>query len=93
MKECNPDFDFVSYVQLGNKRTFAETTMLFFLVGAGFGTSFSMTRINILDWNKTSFTKKIFRMIITAGVYFGISFLFSYFVDAHNSEASETFFY
>ena len=82
-----------SFVQLGNQATFEENTVLFFLIGIGFGTSYSMTKINLLDWNNTSVIKKVIRMVIASGIYFGIYELFQYFSEGSNYETSEKFFY
>lgn len=65
---------------------------MFFIVGAGFGVSYSMTKINVLDWNRTSWPKKAIRMIIAGAVQSGIYYLFEYFIIISRNGA-ETFFY
>ena len=78
---------------MGGNATFEINSILFFLIGMGFGTPFSMTKINLLDWNRTSVPKKVIRMAIAAGLYVGIYYLFKYLSKGSNYETSERFFY
>ena len=82
----------MNYIQLGNRSTNLQNNLLFFIVGAGFGVSYSMTKINVLDWNRTSWPKKAIRMIIAGAVQSGIYYLFEYFIIISRNGA-ETFFY
>ena len=49
---------------MGNDITFKETTILFYILGAEFGTSYSMTKINLLDWMNTKPILKILRVLL-----------------------------
>ena len=82
-----------SYTQIGGNATFELNSILFFLIGIGFGTPFSMTKINLLDWNRTSVPKKIIRTALACGLYVGIFYIFKFFGKGSNYETSERFFY
>ena len=80
---------------LGKIETFDLSSNLFYLVGMGFGTSYSMTQtVDILDWIKTPLYLKAIRMILGSGIIFGIYFFFKIdFQMESQLEMSQFFFY
>lgn len=52
--------------------SFFTTGILFFMIGMGFGTSFSLVYVDCLDWVHTSFKKKLLRGILAGVVAAGI---------------------
>ena len=51
-----------------------------------------MTKLNVLDWNKTSWPKKFARMIVVGAVHIANYKLFGYLIKISNNSA-EIFFY
>jgi hypothetical protein len=65
-----------SYILMGNSYTFNKSAQLWFLCGMGFGVSYSMTKINVLDWINSNIWIKACRMTMAVGIYFVIYFFF-----------------
>ena len=64
---------------LGNKDTQNYLSSLFFIIGFTFATSYSMTRVDVVDWIHTSFVKRMVRTIIggliATAILYGSHFL------------------
>ena len=81
-------------VHLGNEDTKNLLSTLFFVIGFTFATSFSMTRVDVVDWINTSTPKKIIRTIIGAALAWGIFWVARWFgTDTDDQELSNFFFY
>ena len=48
---------------------------MFYLTGLAFGAPYSMTRINVVDWIKTVWWKKLIRVIIAMSFRIGLLYL------------------
>ena len=66
---------------MGNQDTFKISSVLFYLIGAGFGTSYSMTQIDLLAWINSNPYQKFVRVCLGIGSYLAIYFLFDYYRD------------
>ena len=62
--------------RLGLDQTFFYTSILFYITGMGFGTSYSLVHVDCLDWVHTSLPLRILRGIIGCGLVFGAYLLF-----------------
>jgi len=75
-KKCVEVLLSTSNNRLGLDQTFFFTAILFYIIGMGFGTSYSLLYVDCLDWVHTSLSKRIARgllgCIIMAGVYIGL---------------------
>ena len=78
---------------MGNSYTFNHSAQLFFLCGIGFGVSYSMTKINVLDWINTNIYYKFIRMVIAICVYLAIKYLFLWISEDSASSEAEFYFY
>ena len=76
---------------MGNSYSFNKSSQLFFLVGMGFGVSYSMTKINVLDWINTSIWAKFSRLVMAVSFYFSLKLFFLWL--SQDSENNETEFY
>ena len=65
-------------IELGSTMTFHKTACLFYIVGLGFGTSYSLTEVDCIDWVKTNWMKKIFRGVLGCGIAELIFWSFNY---------------
>lgn len=59
----------------------------------GFGVSYSMTKLNVLDWINTSIWAKFFRMIMGVTFYIGIKLFFLWLADESQFNETEFYFY
>jgi hypothetical protein len=66
---------------MGNSYTFNQSSQLFYLVGMGFGVSYSMTKINVLDWINTSIYAKFSRLLMAISGFFLINYFFKWLAD------------
>jgi hypothetical protein len=48
--------------------------VLFFIVGMGFGTSYSITQVDCLDWVHTGVWKKLIRGVIGCVIIYGVTY-------------------
>ena len=59
--------------RIGLDQTFEFSAILFFVVGMGFGTSYSITHVDCLDWVHTGYWKRVARgllgVTITGGLF------------------------
>lgn len=60
--------------RIGLDQTFNYVSVLFFIVGMGFGTSYSITQVDCLDWVHTGTLKKVIRGVIGCSIIYGITF-------------------
>lgn len=74
-KQCQIDNNH-SYTLMGSSYTFNKSAQLFFLVGMGFGVSYSMTKVNVLDWINSPVCTKIVRMTMAVLIYISIKLVF-----------------
>ena len=57
---------------LGAIRSTETAVLMFYLTGLAFGAPYSMTRINVVDWIKTVWWKKLIRVIIAMSFTIGL---------------------
>jgi len=64
--------------ELGIYATFNTHAILFWIVGMGFGCSFSLVDVDCIDWVKTDWKKKLARsllgVLLLVGLFKGITF-------------------
>lgn len=72
---------------LGNLETFDLASMLFYLIGMVFGTTFSMAeRVDALDWIHAPLSHRIARIVLAVVIILPIYYLFSDMVFTVNSQ-------
>ena len=59
--------------RIGMVKTFEWSAILFYLVGMGFGCSYSLVDVDCIDWVKTSLCKRLVRGLIGGGIAFGFT--------------------
>lgn len=70
---------------LGNIETYNETAILFFLVGLCFGTSYSMTSIDVVKWVvHTPWYFRLLRAALGVGIGFGLTHASRWILGANN---------
>lgn len=62
--------------RLGLDQTFYYSSILFFIIGMGFGTSFSLVHVDCLDWVHTKPLLRVVRGILGSGIAAGFYFIF-----------------
>jgi hypothetical protein len=62
--------------RLGLDQTFFFTSILFFITGMGFGTSYSLVHVDCLDWVHTDLPRRLARGFLGSGIVAGIYLLF-----------------
>ena len=62
--------------RLGLDQTYFFTSILFFITGMGFGTSYSLVHVDCLDWVHTSVIRRIIRGFLGCGIMVGAFYLF-----------------
>ena len=78
---------------MGNQDTFKISSVLFYLIGAGFGTSYSMTQVDLLGWINTNPYLKLLRVCLGIGSYIAIFSLFDYFREPSFEDKTDYFFF
>ena len=73
---CKQDLLDSSNNRLGLDQTFFYTSILFFITGMGFGTSYSLVHVDCLDWVHTSLPVRILRGILGCAIVGGVYFAF-----------------
>ena len=62
--------------RLGLDQTFFYTSILFFITGMGFGTSYSLVHVDCLDWVHTDWKLKLGRGVFGSAIAAGVFFAF-----------------
>ena len=75
---CKKDLLESSNNRLGLDQTFFYTSILFFITGMGFGTSYSLVHVDCLDWVHTSALKRIARSVLGCGIVVAVYTAFQY---------------
>ena len=70
--KCKAELLNSSNNRLGLDQTFFFTAVLFFIIGMGFGTSYSLVYVDCLDWVHTRLWKRLLRGVIGCGIVTGI---------------------
>lgn len=73
---CSEELLASSNNRLGLDQTFFYSSILFFITGMGFGTSYSLVHVDCLDWVHTEFLYRIIRGFLGCGVSAGIFIAF-----------------
>jgi hypothetical protein len=73
---CKEDLLKSSNNRLGLDQTFFFTSILFFITGMGFGTSYSLVHVDCIQWVHTSAVKRVLRSILGCGIVTGIYFAY-----------------
>lgn len=61
---------------LGNEATVQSSSILLFLTSVTFGVSYSMTKIDIVDWIHTKWYLRLIRALLALGMSHGIQWAF-----------------
>ena len=56
--------------RIGLQETFEWSSILFYLVGMGFGCSYSLVEVDCIDWVKTRLGKRLLRASLGCGIAF-----------------------
>jgi hypothetical protein len=72
IKECRATMLEVGATRIGLDKTFESSSVLFSLVGMGFGCSYSLVEVDCIDWVKTSMPKRLIRAVIGTGLALGV---------------------
>lgn len=64
--------------KLGGQSTFQQSSNLFYIIGLGFGTSYSLLEVDVFDFVNTHWLKKLARAILGCALAQGIYFIFEY---------------
>lgn len=62
--------------RLGGQDTFMSTSILFYIIGLGFGTSYSLLEVDCFDFVRTHWAKKVGRAILGCALAEGIYAIF-----------------
>lgn len=62
-------------LRIGIDYTFMETSIIFSLIGAGFGVAFATSNFDSIYWSETSIFKRILRALIGGGFTVGLFYL------------------
>jgi hypothetical protein len=62
--------------RLGLDQTYFNTAILFYIIGMGFGTSYSLVHVDCLDWVRTSFPLRLVRALLGCAVSGGVYLAF-----------------
>ena len=74
---------------LGNVETYNEVSVLFFLVGLVFGTSYSMTTVDVANWIvHTPWYIRVMRGAVGVGIAYCLIHLNGWILDAAGAEQS-----
>lgn len=76
--ECKQDLLDSSNNRLGLDQTFFYTSVLFFIIGMGFGTSYSLVYVDCLDWVHTRLWKRLVRGVLGCGLVTGLFIAYNY---------------
>ena len=77
---------------LGNGDTFNLSAIIFYLIGICFGTSYSMTEIDLIAWINTKRRFKLIRTLIGAVTSIGVTQLFK-LIDKQSENVTDYFFF
>jgi hypothetical protein len=88
--ECKDELLTSSNNRLGLDQTFFYTSILFFITGMGFGTSYSLVHVDCLDWVHTTPLLRVLRGFIGSAISIGIYYLFQ--LIPSNDEPTRYFF-
>jgi hypothetical protein len=75
-KQCNEEKWIFKAVRLGIDETFLSMGILFFIMGMGFGASYSLSDVNCIEFVKTPLWKKLLRTGLGVGIAVGIFTIF-----------------
>ena len=75
---CSEELLASSNNRLGLDQTFFFCSILFFITGMGFGTSYSLVHVDCLDWVRTQFLYRVARGLLGCAVSTGIFIGFQY---------------
>jgi hypothetical protein len=75
-QDCKVELLASSNNRLGLDQTYFFTSVLFFIIGMGFGTSYSLTKVDCLDWVHTCLWKRIVRGILGCAIVSGVFIAF-----------------
>jgi len=78
--ECAEKLVMHSQNTVGLAQTFFYTNVLFFMIGMGFGTSYSIAYVNPFEWVHTRFSKRLARGVLGVGLVIGLETLIQKFV-------------
>ncbi len=91
-ERCRKDLMRYSNNKLGLSQTFFYSSIVFFLAGMAFGSSYSLVYVDCLDWAHTHFAKRICRALLGGGIAFALFFLFQ-IIPAHDNPTKYFFLF
>ena len=74
-EDCQNELVRHSQNSIGLNSTFFYVNILFFVIGMGFGTSYSITYVDPYDWVRTAFYKRLIRGVAGVALVFGLNTL------------------
>jgi hypothetical protein len=82
----------VNINNIGNGETFNLSAIIFYLIGICFGTSYSMTEIDLIAWVNTKQQYKLIRTLIGAVTSIAVTQLFK-LIDKQSENVTDYFFF
>jgi len=89
LEHCKEKMFETGATRIGMDVTFEQSSILFYLVGMGFGCSYSLVDVDCIDWVKTSLGKRILRALIGCGLACGIYLVFDMEFNIDNQHMTE----
>mmetsp|Transcript_36910 Transcript_36910/g.56518 ORF Transcript_36910/g.56518 Transcript_36910/m.56518 type:complete len:211 (-) Transcript_36910:30-662(-) len=75
LNHCKDEMYATGATRIGMQKTFEESSILFFMIGMGFGCSYSLVTVDCIDWVKTALWKRLLRAAIGCTIAVGIFWL------------------